>query len=262
MSNLIVRSFAPLFVAGFLAVLAAFSATTAQAVMLVNLSIDATARPYGPKDPVMSLQQQFSVPGGEGKLIMTYTEDRYVGGPGGFNLDPIDLSNDHIGWGGSTVYTPHDPIKGQPYRVQQIWLTAYSKKMWVATLTAHHEYQAFQVRDRGKQIASSQRLTIEFIPGTPTAEKPSIPAGQASNLSGSWNWGAGGGIVEILSGGTGRDSRGNTMKWIVRDAAAGIYELHWSHGYTDTATLSADGKSVAVVNNVGTRFTATRRESP
>ena len=158
MSNLIVRSFAPLFVGGFLAVLAACSATTAQAVMLVNLSIDATARPYGPKDPVMSLQQQFNVPGGEGKLIMTYTEDRYVGGPGGFNLDPIDLSNDHIGWGGSTVYTPHDPIKGQPYSVQQIWLTAYSKKMWVAILTAHHEYQAFQVRDRGKQIASSSAI--------------------------------------------------------------------------------------------------------
>ena len=201
MSNLIVRSFAPLFFGGFLAVLAACSATTAQAVMLVNLSIDATARPYGPKDPVMSLQQQFSVPGGEGKLIMTYTEDRYVGGPGGFNLDPIDLSNDHIGWGGSTVYTPHDPIKGQPYRVQQIWLTAYSKKMWVATLTAHHEYQAFQVRDRGKQIASSSATDHRVHSGNTNGReaehsgRPSIEPKRQLEL-GRW-----------------RRHRGNTVGW-------------------------------------------------
>ena len=113
----------------------------------------------------------------------------------------------------------------------------------------------------GKSVAVVNNAGTRFT-ATRRNETPTVPAGRTLNLVGDWNWGAGGGIVEVLAGGTGHDSRGNTMKWIVRDAAAGIYELHWSHGYTDTATLSADGKSVAVVNNVGTRFTATRRESP
>ena len=263
MSNPFARLLMPMLVGGILAVAALCTATAAQAVMLVELSIDATARPYGPGNPVASAKQQFSVPDGPGKLIMTYTEDRYVGGPGGFTLEPADLSNEHLGWGGSTVYTPHDPVKGQPYRVQTIWLNSFSKKMWVATLTAHHVYQAFQVRGRGQQMASSQRLTVEFVPGTPPAsETPKVLPPQNANLTGSWNWGAGGGIVEILPNGTGHDSRGNTMQWTLRDPATGLYELRWSHGYTDTATLAPDGRTVVIVNNVGTRFTATRRSVP
>jgi hypothetical protein len=45
----------------------------------------------------------------------------------------------------------------------------------------------------------------------------------------------------------------------LRNSAARTYELRWSHGYTDTATLAADENSLAGVNNQGARFTATRR---
>ena len=85
---------------------------------------------------------------------------------------------------------------------------------------------------------------------------------QAPSLPGQWNWGAGGGITEIHADGTGRDARGNTLQWTVRDAAARVYVLRWSHGYTDTVKLTVDGNSLTAVNNQGTRFTATRRGGP
>lgn len=81
---------------------------------------------------------------------------------------------------------------------------------------------------------------------------------QPPSLAGTWAWGVGAGTVEIDSGGAGRDSRGNTMKWTVRDATTRTYTLVWSHGYTDTATLSGDGNSLRAVNTSGTQFTATR----
>jgi hypothetical protein len=84
-------------------------------------------------------------------------------------------------------------------------------------------------------------------------------AAQAEVLTGQWDWGAGGGIVEISADGTGHDSRGNTMQWTLQDPAAGVYVLVWSHGFTDTATVSSDGEAIDIVNNVGTRFTAMRR---
>lgn len=237
----------------------ALSGAPASAAMLVDLALNANDRSYDAANPPVSVQQQFSVPAGEGRLIMTYVEEGYVGGPGGFSLDPVDLSNEYLGWGGSTTYTPRDPPPGQPYKVETIWRHSFSKKMWVATLTARHVYQAFQVRNQGRQIASRQRLTVEFIPAT-QPDDPTPPP-QASTLVGSWDWGAGGGIVEILADGTGRDSRGNTMRWTLRDAARGVYELLWSHGFTDLATLAPDGATVSIVNNAGTRFTATRRQA-
>lgn len=229
-------------------------AAPAQAVMLVELKIDATARPYDPLNPVSSGQQDFSVPGGEGDLIVTYTEDRYVGGPGGFTYDPVDLSNEYLGWGGSAEYTPRDPAIGQPYKVVVAYKHSYSKKMWRATLTARHEYQAFQIRDRGRQLASTQTLTIEFIP---KSSEP-ISAPQTSTLEGSWEL-PGANLMEVFADGTGHDSRGNSMTWTLLDAARGIYELHWSHGYTDTVTLAPDGMTISGVNNTGFHWNAPRK---
>lgn len=236
------------------AALIAAGTAPAFAVKLVELKIDATARPYYPEDPVSSGQQDFSVPDEEGKLVMTYTEDRYVGGPGGFALDPVDLSNEYLGWGGGAEYFPRDPVVGQPYKVVVTWDNSFSKKMWRATLTARHAYQAFQIRDRGQQLASTQTLTVEFIP---SSAEP-IAAPQTSTLPGSWEL-PGGNMTEILADGTGHDSRGNTMAWTLLDAARGIYELHWSHGYTDTATLAPDGRTLSGVNNTGFHWDAVRR---
>jgi hypothetical protein len=229
----------------------------ALAVKLVELKIDATARPYHPDNPVSSGQQDFSVPDGEGQLIMTYTEDRYVGGPGGFTLDPVDLSNEYLGWGGQAEYVPHDPVVGQPYKVVVTWNHSFSRKMWRATLTAHHAFQAFQIRDRGQQFASSQTLTVEFIP---RSAEP-IAAPQSSTLEGTWEL-PGSNIMDVFADGTGRDSRGNTMTWTLLDAARGIYELRWSHGYTDTATLAPDGLTLSGVNNTGFHWNAGRKGPP
>lgn len=227
------------------------------AVMLVELKLDATARPYGPDNPVIYGEQDFSVPGTEGQLIMTYTEDRYVGGPGGFALNPVDLSNEYLGWGGGAEYVPRDPVIGQPYKVVVTWNNSFSKKMWRATLTARHIYQAFQIRDRGEQVASSQTLTVEFIP---KSSEP-IVAPQTSTLEGTWEL-PGGNIMEIFADGTGHDSRGNTTTWTLLDAARGIYELRWSHGYIDTVTLAPDGMTLSGVNNTGFHWNATRQGPP
>jgi hypothetical protein len=83
-------------------------------------------------------------------------------------------------------------------------------------------------------------------------------SGSGSIIAGKWNWGAGGGIVEIDPNGAGRDPRGNTLRWTLRDPASRTYTFTWSHGYTDTATISPDGNSLSAVNNQGMRFTATR----
>lgn len=79
-----------------------------------------------------------------------------------------------------------------------------------------------------------------------------------SDLAGRWNWGAGGGITELNADGSGRDARGNTVQWTVRDAQARSYTLRWSHGYTDAVTLAADGNSLSGQNQTGFQFSATR----
>ncbi len=94
-------------------------------------------------------------------------------------------------------------------------------------------------------------------PAPPTVSAPSGGTG----VAGEWNWGLGGGVVVINADGTGRDARGNTMKWTLRNPTARTYEFRWSHGYTDTATLSPDGNTLDAANDRGSRFTATRRDS-
>ena len=84
-------------------------------------------------------------------------------------------------------------------------------------------------------------------------------SGGGGGIADEWDWGAIGAVVSIAADGTGRDPRGNTMKWTLQNPAARVYVLRWSHGYTDTATLSADGNTLDAVNNSGTRFKATRR---
>jgi hypothetical protein len=104
------------------------------------------------------------------------------------------------------------------------------------------------------------RFSATRVGGVPAIAAPAVfaPGGSVS-IAGEWNWGLGGGVVTIGADGTGRDSRGNTMQWTLRNPATRTYELRWSHGYTDTATLSPDENSLAGANNQGSRFTATRR---
>ena len=128
------------------------------------------------------------------------------------------------------------------------------------------------VAERSRAVAGSAALVRASIAAVPVLVHllrwlavailcvASLPAlAQAPTLVGEWDWGAGGGIVEIAADGSGHDARGNTLSWTLADAAQSTYALVWSHGFTDTAILSADGNSVEVVNNVGFRFTAKRR---
>ena len=104
------------------------------------------------------------------------------------------------------------------------------------------------------------RFSATRAGGAPSSNPPPvIAAGSGAAIAGEWNWGLGGGVVVIRVDGTGRDARGNTVQWTLRNPATRTYELRWSHGYTDTATLAADENSLAGVNNQGSRFTATRR---
>lgn len=140
---------------------ACLAAQPAAAVMLVELNVNGASRQTGRAAPVDQKKQEFAVPGGPGTVVLTYTERAYVGGPGGFWITERNLSNDKLGFGGECVYTPRDPVKGQPYKVQCTWLRDFSKKNWVATLTARHD-PANQ-----RQFASVLTLNVEFIPGTP-----------------------------------------------------------------------------------------------
>lgn len=81
-----------------------------------------------------------------------------------------------------------------------------------------------------------------------------------ATIAGEWDWSIIGGVVVIDANGGGRDPAGRTVRWTLRDAGTRTYELRWSHGYVDNATLSADGNRMELVNSSGTRFTATRRQ--
>jgi hypothetical protein len=104
------------------------------------------------------------------------------------------------------------------------------------------------------------RFSATRVGGVPAPTPPPVgAAGGGTAIAGEWNWGLGGGVVVIGTDGTGRDARGNTMQWTLRNPATRSYDFRWSHGYTDTAALSPDGNSLEAVNNQGSRFTATRR---
>lgn len=152
------------------------AAQPASAVMLVELKVNASNRGFGPAAPIDQKAQDFAIPSGPGTVVMTYTESAYVGGPGGFWLTEKRLSNDALGFGGACTYTPREPIKGQPYRVQCTWLRDFSKKNWAATLTARHD------PSNRRQFAGVLTLNVEFIPGTPQdpAKTPTAAPGAAA----------------------------------------------------------------------------------
>lgn len=112
----------------------------------------------------------------------------------------------------------------------------------------------------GKTLAGRNQNGYQFSASRlDTGRKALMPAIDAA-LAGDWSWGISSSlVVTIRPDGTGRDTRGNTLKWRLLDAATRTYELRWSHGYTDTVTLAADANSLQAVNDRGTRFSATRK---
>lgn len=166
---------------------------------------------------------------------------RWTWGAGGGTVE-IDADGSGRDWQGHKMqWTLRDPA-ARTYILR--WSHGYTD---TATLAAD-----------GNHVTAANNQGLRF-----TATRIAAPAAAApsagANLAGQWNWGAGGGTVEINQDGSGRDPRGTTLQWTIRDPAARVYALRWSNGYTDTVTLAPDGNNLSAVNNTGYRFTATRR---
>ncbi len=111
--------------------------------------------------------------------------------------------------------------------------------------------------DRAVLSADGGSLEVVNNVGTTfTAKRRGVVRSEDSGPAGRWEWGVDAGIVEILPDGTGHDGRGHTMTWTPKDGEPGTFILKWSNGYTDAAKLSPDGKSMDIVNNAGTHFSA------
>lgn len=108
----------------------------------------------------------------------------------------------------------------------------------------------------GTYNASTCQATLitETFGGQQTQEPPVA----TTSIAGNWHWQAINGTVVIDANGTGFDHIGNRIVRMSGPDASNTYTLTWSHGYTDYATLSADGNHLDVVNQNGYRFTADR----
>ncbi len=172
----------------------------------------------------------------------------------------------HWNWGaGGGITEIRVDGTGKDARGNTLKWTVRSAAERIYVLTWSHGYtDTVTLAADGMSLSGVNQNGLRFSAtrtgGAPVAAPAIVvaPVGGAA-IVGEWNWGVDGGIVVIGADGTGRDSRGNTLRWTLRNPASRTYELRWSHGYTDTAILAADENSLAAVNNQGTRFTATRR---
>jgi hypothetical protein len=62
-------------------------------------------------------------------------------------------------------------------------------------------------------------------------------------------------VINIRSNGTASSANGLTATWTCKE---GRYNVVWSNGFTDHVTISADGNSADVVNNIGYHGSYTR----
>jgi tetratricopeptide (TPR) repeat protein len=126
---------------------------------------------------------------------------------------------------------------------------------------------------RTQSKAADQLLTIldAFIDGLaqarggqPAQEAPCAPVSfrpaAGAGISGEWSW-FDRSIVLIRDDGSFSTSNRLTGNWRLADSSGRRYTLIWSHGYTDTLTLSPDGLRLEGTNNKGMRVWGRRRAS-
>lgn len=77
-------------------------------------------------------------------------------------------------------------------------------------------------------------------------------------IVGTWAWHYVLGTTETVfnSDGTGTSSTGLTNSWV---CSGSLVTIKWSHGFTDRAEISRDGRSLSITNNTGQSFSATRK---
>jgi len=86
-------------------------------------------------------------------------------------------------------------------------------------------------------------------------EAPRRKAAGCGRIAGTWHW-VWGTTTIIKADGTASNNNGAyTSSWTCK---GNTYTFIWSNGFRDTATLSDDGGSMSIVNNIGFSFGATR----
>lgn len=137
----------------------------ALATTKANLEIASEERHYDEDNPVMSKFSPDFKLGGKGTLTTTYETDSFPEGGPYFGWGRVDEWN-YI----PSVYlkdvirTPDHPIIGQPYKEVGIYDVTESlgDMLFHAWLKAPSVCQAFQICEKGTQMASNQKFTIEF----------------------------------------------------------------------------------------------------
>jgi hypothetical protein len=106
--------------------------------------------------------------------------------------------------------------------------------------------------DRREEPSSRQE------PRSPHSTPRASQNAGCQRIVGAWAWHYTLGTTETVfrSDGTGTSSTGLTSSWTCN---SNVVTVKWSHGYTDRAQISPDGRSLSITNNVGDSFSATRK---
>ena len=111
--------------------------------------------------------------------------------------------------------------------------------------------------------ALSFALAVALLAVSPSGtaaenDPPAAPAPVvAANPNGVWAWHNNSKTVFINADRTiGKDKKEGVWQWI--DETKRTLQINWVEGWVDKLTIAADGKTMAVVNNAGTRYTVRR----
>ena len=116
---------------------------------------------------------------------------------------------------------------------------------------------------KANTIALSFALAVALVAVSPSAtaaetESPVVAAPVATaNPSGVWAWHNNSKTVFINADRTiGKERKEGVWQWI--DETKRTLQINWAEGWVDKLTIAEDGKTMAVVNNAGTRYTVRR----
>lgn len=105
-------------------------------------------------------------------------------------------------------------------------------------------------------VAAAAEVSVEIK--RIRTELPKIEVGKAP--VGFWRWNNSNAVVTFESNGltTGDDKAYGIWKWI--SMQEGKAEIKWNNGYVDTFTISPDGATLHIVNNLDEKFVASKIE--
>lgn len=160
---------------------------------LVDLTLESKKRGYDSVTaPLSGAKQDFAITK-PGIMTVLHVLEPHPAGRGGYRLFPINPKNGpdwearhHFGATISVEQTPKEPKKGDRVTIKtiyRVWPTPPEIKM-AARLVPPHEYQSFQIGNRGEQLAANQQLKIDFIPAEDYVNQDKTTP--AIDISGNW----------------------------------------------------------------------------